>query len=101
HLCVFEVEHAPLGALALVLEPLGLGPDRLLARAVALLLVRKLPEQLLGRPAALGPHRRAPVGQVGLEPELLAPVLVLADRPRLVKRPLIGGLLLREQHLPT
>ena len=41
----------------------------------------------------------AALEQVHLQPELLPPVLVLADHLGLVERPLVGGLLLGEEHL--
>src|SRR5438132_777627 len=96
-----EVEIRVLGleTVACRLEALGRLLDLLLLGVVALLFLLVLLEQRLELLAPLGPERRAALDQVGLQPQLLAPVLVLADDLGLIEGPLVGRLLLGEQHL--
>src|SRR5262249_24287544 len=72
--------------------------DLLLLLVVALLLLGKPGRERLDL-GALGTLQVRRLRQLGLERHLLAAVLVLANDLRLVERPLVGGLLLGEQHL--
>jgi len=94
-----EVGIAGLVRVAHVLELLGLLLDVLLLGAVALLLLIELGQERLELPPRFRLHGGVALGELGLEAQLLAAVEVLADDLGLVEGPLIGGLLLGEQHL--
>src|SRR5205814_3543997 len=85
-------------AISLALEPLRLRLDVLLLRVVALLLLTE-PFRERVELGALAALEARGVGELRLELEPEATVLVLADHLRLVEGPLIGGLLLRQEHL--
>jgi hypothetical protein len=67
--------------------------------AVALLFLVELLQQRLHLLARARASRGDALGQVHLEPHLLRPVEVLADDLGVVEGPLVGGLLLGQQHL--
>src|SRR6266849_10749120 len=91
-----EVRVASLEAVAHGLQLLGVLLDVLLLRVVALLFLVELLQQRL---VLLARGRGGAIGQVRLQPHLLRAIEVLADDLGLVESPLVGGLLLRQQHL--
>src|SRR5207302_11447908 len=93
-----EVRVAVPVAVPLVLELLRVLLDVLLLRVVTLLLLAEPGREGLEL-GALGAFEARGLGELGLELEPEAAVLVLADHLRLVEGPLVGGLLLREEHL--